>query len=349
MTKILTINSLIFIILYAVIEIFSGNLIYKKKLSCGYLKCNFDKIYEIDLYTIKKIQINFKKNSLGFRGDEVLPEEVDVIVMGGSTTAQRYLDEEKTWVSILEKKFISNDKPFKIVNAGIDGQSTFGHIWNLKNWMPKIENLSPKYIIFFIGVNEYGDTRGFFDNNLSLSNNQNQTFNLISKLKYYIMINRGITLNIINSYLSIFHKNKLQSIGHGKINHNEIRYFNVSEDMLSNRNLNKLEENLDLIYELTKKFNSTPIFVTQRTQRWKKVNGKIMNVNDKENYFNFEKKRSDLIINFCHKKKISCINTFKKIKSDAMLTYDLVHLNPKGSRYLANVIFDDLYPIIKND
>ncbi len=162
MKKILLINILIFIFLYLILEVFSGNLIYKNKLSCGYLKCNFEKDYEINLYTDDKIKVKFKKNSLGFRGEEIFPDQIHTIIMGGSTTAQRYLNEEDTWIKKLENKFNSKDMKIKFVNAGIDGQSTFGHIWNLKNWIPKIKKIKPKYIIFYIGVNEYGDTRGFF-------------------------------------------------------------------------------------------------------------------------------------------------------------------------------------------
>ena len=35
------------------------------------------------------------------------------------------------------------------VNAGIDGQSTIGHIWNFNNWFNKIENFKSQYILFY--------------------------------------------------------------------------------------------------------------------------------------------------------------------------------------------------------
>lgn len=349
MIRILTINILVFILFYFIIEILSGNLIYKNKLSCGYLKCNFNKQYEIDLYTDKKILIEFKKNSLGFRGDEIFPDKIDIIFMGGSTTAQRYLNERDTWVSKLEQKFISKGMSVKFVNAGIDGQSSFGHIWNLKNWVPKIKKINPSYIIFYMGLNEYGNKRGFFDNNLNLSNNQNKTFNLFHKIKYYIIINRGITLDFINIYHKIFYKNKLKTIGHQKTNLNEIEYFDTLNNVHLREDLSNFKTNLNTIYELTNKLNSKPIFITQRTQRWRDNDGKILSVNNEENYYDFEKSRSDTIINFCNEKKLICINMFKSVKDDIFLTYDLIHLNPIGSEYLANLIFNELYSILKND
>ena len=44
---------------------------------------------------------------------------------------------------------------FQIINAGIEGQSTFGHIYNFKHWFPKLKNFSPKLYIFYIGLNDY--------------------------------------------------------------------------------------------------------------------------------------------------------------------------------------------------
>ena len=50
--------------------------------------------------------------------------------------------------------FEIKNKNFKIANAGIDGQSTVGHIWNFKNWLINIKDLNPKAIIFYIGIND---------------------------------------------------------------------------------------------------------------------------------------------------------------------------------------------------
>ena len=52
--------------------------------------------------------------------------------MGGSTTDERYLNLNDTWSEQLELNFKKNNKSIDVVNAGIDGQSSFGHIWNFK-------------------------------------------------------------------------------------------------------------------------------------------------------------------------------------------------------------------------
>ena len=43
---------------------------------------------------------------------------------------------------------------YQIINAGIAGQSTYGHIYNFQHWFPKLKDFSPKLYIFYIGIND---------------------------------------------------------------------------------------------------------------------------------------------------------------------------------------------------
>ena len=72
---------------------------------------------------------------------------------------------------------IYNDYNIDVVNAGIDGQSTHGHIWNFKFWFNKIPSLKTKYIIFYIGINEK-PIPNKYDNSYS-------KLNFIQKSKYF--------------------------------------------------------------------------------------------------------------------------------------------------------------------
>ena len=54
------------------------------------------------------------------------PEDIDILVLGGSTTQQIYIDDKNTWVSQLEKKLKKNHFEINFANAGQDGQSSFG-------------------------------------------------------------------------------------------------------------------------------------------------------------------------------------------------------------------------------
>ena len=111
-------------------------------------------------YNGKKYNYTYLRNSYAFRGKEIYPQKIEIIMVGGSTTDERYKPEELSIVEILNSKLIKAGSTKKIINAGVEGQSTFGHIHNFKYWFSRIENFKPDYIIFYIGIN---DTRSLND------------------------------------------------------------------------------------------------------------------------------------------------------------------------------------------
>lgn len=90
---------------------------------------------------------------LGFRSGGVTPPEIDVVVMGGSTTAERLVADGQTWVDELEAA-LKDRFDLAIVNAGVDGQTVQGHIQNVKQWFGRIPELKPKVVLFLAGTND---------------------------------------------------------------------------------------------------------------------------------------------------------------------------------------------------
>ena len=122
----------------------------------SYLLCNKTYKYKINIYkNNENYEVIYNRDKYGFRDRYKDLKNIDVLVLGGSTTDERWLKDEDTWINQLEKKLEKfNKKDIDIVNSGIDGQSTFGHVWNFNNWYKKLNTLSPKYIIFYIGIND---------------------------------------------------------------------------------------------------------------------------------------------------------------------------------------------------
>ena len=60
------------------------------------------------------------------------------------------IDFETTITGNLNALLKERDYNFEIINAGILGQSTIGHIYNFKYWFPKLKGFSPKLYIFYI-------------------------------------------------------------------------------------------------------------------------------------------------------------------------------------------------------
>jgi hypothetical protein len=89
------------------------------------------------------------RDKYGFRGLHQPIEAVELITVGGSTTAQTDITEGVTWQDVIHK--ITG---IIIANAGIDGLSSNQHAAILEDWFHKIPHLSAKYFLYYTGVND---------------------------------------------------------------------------------------------------------------------------------------------------------------------------------------------------
>jgi len=80
---------------------------------------------------------------------------LSVVTIGGSTTECFYQSDDKTWPALLEQHLNKRFDKVWLNNAGLDGQSTFGHSTLIKNHLIKVK---PKVVIFLLGANDGGRT-----------------------------------------------------------------------------------------------------------------------------------------------------------------------------------------------
>ncbi len=100
--------------------------------------------------------IKVTRNSLGFRGDEpsLDHEQLKIIAMGGSTTECIVLSDGQTWSDLLQTSFKNKGNDIWIGNAGVNGQSSFGHVEFFRDYVSK---LRPKIVLFLMGANEQNE------------------------------------------------------------------------------------------------------------------------------------------------------------------------------------------------
>lgn len=114
----------------------------------------------------------------GQAGGRALPESTraikgTIVAVGDSLTAGLGVDENLAYPSLIEKKLAADGHFFKVVNAGISGETSSGTLSRI-NWV--ISSLKPDMVILVIGAND--GMRGI-DSNL-LKQNLDQ---IISTLK----------------------------------------------------------------------------------------------------------------------------------------------------------------------
>ncbi len=286
----------------------------------------------------KDFNFFYKRNFWGFRGEEFDPKDVKVIFEGGSTGNQRYTPENYTIVGLLNSSFNDLNHKLKIYNASTDGKSVKGYINDFNFWFPKIPNFNPKYVIFYIGVNDrfYSfDGRYFLDKKISeqkfdqlkdyIKNNSFfvDKFKLL-KNKYFPKNTFAYDLSnnsLYENYEYIDYQKALKI--HKKLN---------DKDLVLIKNFRSKLEKLDL---LIKKNEIKPIFINQ-----------LM-------YDGLRDKKLFLVNN--ELKNFAIANNYYLIALDEILTmkekdfFDAAHTTPQGSKRIADKIFPLLLKFFKDN
>ena len=328
--KIIFINSIILLLLIILLEIIFI-FYHKNKINCLYILCDIKYKYENNLYDPFN-NVTYERDKFGLRGRYKDVNKIDIIVVGGSTTDERLLNLDDTWVEKLENNFNLNQNiQIDVVNAGIDGQSSFGHIWNFNNWFKKIENLRFSYIIFYVGLNESANGTKFDLNSKDLQ--------FLDKIKIIIKKNNGLIFRLYSEYQKYFTDKK---INYG-INISDKKFI-LNNKALSEKELSVTESfrnNLKKLHNLSLEYNSIPIFISQRSYRWRKKNNKIFSINE-NNFYLKEKLLSEEMMDYCDEKRLICVDLFKNLNLERNDTYDLQHLTPQGATKVADTIYDEL-------
>ena len=342
--KIIFINFFVFICFLFLIEIFFGYWFDKDNLG-PYMREHRMKKNSISV-KFKDTNYNFiyKRNYYGFRGEEKKIEDIKIVLIGGSTTDERYKPYEYTITGLLNEYLKKTNK--EIINAGIEGQSTRGHIYNFEKWFPKLKGFNPDYFIFYIGMNDtlkdpnddnektivghvsnpsYAE---FIKDNLK---SRSILYDYIRKIKHKYYLNEKKTV----SYDFDFGIKKYTQKGFDFLTYDRaIKIYNISKLKKENRDKIKLYlNNIDKLVDHTKKYNARPIFINQLAH-----NG---NHNKTLFILNYS------LIEHCKKKKYFCIDLARSLKGKKDYWWDGVHTTPTGSQEIAKIIYPELLEFLK--
>ena len=352
--KIFLINILFFLILIISIEVIFGSW-FKDNNWGSTLRSERSKEipYEVK-FNDEIYQFIYKKNSYGFRGPEVAPEKMEVILIGGSTTNERFTPLDYTISGQLNNRLKKDNLDINIFNGGVDGQSTVGHIVNFKKWFSKIPNFKPKVIIYYIGINE----RFYYEYNPNPQNIVSGEFNtphdfekmeranskekfkdyiknnsfFISKLKIlkFKYLNKKIRSQDYSNFSLTYNLNsKIEGdfITQDKADF----FFNINELKKKDKNnfSKSLSERLKHLTKLTFDIGATPIFINQVM-----YNGQGIEIMYYTNHIirEFFNSNNDVIF----------VDLAKKINLDSNDFYDEFHTKPSGSKKIADFIYKEL-------
>ena len=286
----------------------------------------------------------YKRNYYGFRGEEKKLEDIKIVLIGGSTADERYKPYEYTITGLLNKK-LKREINKEIINAGIEGQSTRGHIYNFEKWFPKLKGFDPNYFIFYIGMNDHLKDPNDDKKNI-VGHVSNPTF---SELLKDNIKSRSIFYDYIRKIKHKYYLNEKKTVSYdfdfGIKNYTQkgfdfldydkaIKIYDIPK--LKEDNKDKIEfylSNIDKLVGHVKKYNAKPIFINQLAH-----NG---NHNKTLFILNYS------LIEHCEKRKYYCIDLAKYLIGKKEYWWDGVHTTPSGSQEIVKIIYPKLLKFLK--
>lgn len=289
----------------------------------------------------------YTRDAWGLRGQGYASlEQVDLVTVGGSTTDQKFLDDTATWQAVAEHELKQRARPMSIANAGVDGQSTTGHLFDFQHWFPLLQGLRPKIVLFYVGINDVlrREDRAQYDRSLDAASwrVRSATFQIWRLVRGNLQArNAGVT--------------------HGRMTHVSDSDFTSTGVLdpaeradLAQRLVDEFGANLAQLEAATRKLGAVPMFMTQTAFAWNagrgparglksalRAHGRAMNYAD---VAEIHQRLNAAVRSHCERQRTLCLDAANELVFDTADYYDYVHNTPKGAakigRYVAQRLAD---------
>jgi lysophospholipase L1-like esterase len=279
------------------------------------------------------------------RGNYNKLADIDFLTIGGSTTNLLYIDDDKTWQEEIRKNFLAGGKQVTVVNAGVDGHSTFGHIATFDKWFPLIPYLKAKYVIAYIGIND----KGLKDEN---KYDTMQAPSLLKRARYYVLNNSALYY-LFRTVRGMLRANDAKLI-HGASSFHSVEWTEAFDRGASFRTpnryvemLNKYRARVRFLIKKIRAFGAVPILVTQPTASYRFKDGKVLvpKNNDGEpmpdGYISIMSYNA-ATMEECETAKAICLDLANEVTFEVMDYYDGIHMTPEGNKKVGNFLYKKL-------
>lgn len=291
-------------------------------------------------------RIRYTRDEWGLRASYGSPRDVELVTVGGSTTDQKYVDDSETWQAFMERELARLGRPMTIANAGVDGQSTVGHLFTLRNWLPLVPGLRPRYVLFYLGINDVlrPRDRGDYDAKLDRSSwrANSATWQLLRTLRANFAARSA---KVTHGRMPRFADGDFTS--RGLLAPDDER--RLAADLTAT-----FVENVAALRDETLRFGAVPIFVTQTAFAWNGGAGPPRGLDQRIEMHGHAMNFADVsalhqamnrgLLDFCLKSATRCFDLASEVALEAGDYYDFVHQTPQGAakigRYLAARLAD---------
>lgn len=339
-------NALVFLALLIPLELVFGTWIRPIRLSdIRRLSVPIGTKFEFDVSSLYPVpsgaRIRYTRDEWGLRGAHRALSAIDVLTIGGSTTEQRYLDDTATWQAVAERELGRAGRPMVIANAGVDGQSTVGHIFNFENWFPLLEGLQPRVMLFYVGVNDVMRHGGRASYDASLDA---RTWRVRS-VTYWLM--HTVRSNLLARSVGVSH-GRMRPTDDGDFT-DQGRLQPAERDRLSGRVTGDFLANIARLHSFAVERHAVPVFMTQTAFAWtgdwaarpRGVKDTVTVLGSTLNYADVAVLHQGLnrgLVQYCEERRVACFDLAHELSLGREDYYDFVHNSPAGAEKIGRYV-----------
>ena len=346
--KVIAFNGLMLVIGFIVLEALFGNWFRPNRMNrLNLVRDTTRKFDASGLYDTGGEVGAYTRDEWGLRGAYPALDRIDILTVGGSTTDQRYTTDGETWQDVMVQRFGKDGIEVSVVNGGVDGQSSYGHIKNFAWWYPALEGLRVRYFLFYVGNNDF-----LKDENYEFDDLVDDSSGFKAKIK-----DNSVLYHVYNTLRGWHRAREVVNLDHHYVDYSKFEW--TGKPLLNNhrevmrRRLEAYRKRLLMLTAHVKETGAVPILVTQYNRNYKWTGDGTVVGNAKE------EKYDDVIINGVDRYyMLSMINDVtlsvanevggisldlaREIKWEDDDFYDTVHTTPKGARKIGLYLHDKL-------
>lgn len=303
--------------------------------------------------------IRHSKNAVGFRGDDPprhYPDYLTIIAIGGSTTECFYLSDGESWPEVMSGHLKGNFSRVWVNNAGLDGHSSFGHAYLLRDYLAPI---APKIATFLVGVNDVGlDRVNAFDDSMLANMASNTSIRdvmrdgrraLVALSNHSHVVN--LSMLMVRSALTV-----RAGLGHGSVDFANAPPLQLSvaaraEQLHIHRTkfAPLYEQRLMDLIRISESMGIRPVLITQPALWGRGIDPTTGADLGPASDFFWDRLEiyNDVTRSVAAALNVSQIDLARKMRKDSQLYYDWIHFTKEGAREVARIVAEELKPVIE--
>ncbi|MGE0030131.1 MAG: SGNH/GDSL hydrolase family protein [Steroidobacteraceae bacterium] len=350
--RVVMVNAILLFTLITALELVFGSWIREDSLNrLNLIRNRTLRFTTSHLYSDADGVATYTRDRYGIRGSCGDPSNITMLTVGGSTTDQRYVSDHETWQSVLQTELLRRGKHICIGNAGVDGQSTIGHLKNFEWWFPEIPRLRPRYIVFYVGINDFYTPRNAEFDDLTRQR---------GRALWNYLREHSATYHLAYTLYANYQSRIRLKAAHGRVDLDAIGWTNKplqrDHSALTKTRLHAYRTRLLALVQLTRSMGAQPILVTQPTRWHRQRAGSLVGVDERGEYEGSRINGLDRYLMMRLIDKTTC-----SVAEDAGLPcidlgaedewadgdfYDFVHMTPKGTATLGVRLARKIEPLL---